>query len=214
MLKALSSVIVIAGAAVVASAYPQSGVRAAEVVNAAGVPISANAHPNGSGAMAPASSATAKADPLTKAKADLRGPEGSDIEGDAEFYQTSKGVFITAEVENAPPGMDGIRIHQIPNCTDLKAMSMGGDFNPTHGAHALRTKAGRRQLGDLGHIAVDSDGYGSLEINVHKANLRRNSPTSLLNRSIVISLDHASAKEPSGDSSVPIACGVIEPRVD
>ena len=147
-----------------------------------------------------------------KAMAELKAADGQDIEGEIEMSDTGAGVRVMAKIENAEPGMHGIHIHQLGNCSDIKGKSMGDHFAPASHEHALPNEATARHLGDLGNIQVSEEGKGELEITVPGANLRPGDPKSFLGRALVLHLgkDSGKSQQPSGGSGEPIACGVIE----
>jgi Cu-Zn family superoxide dismutase len=174
-----------------------------------GVPAPTGIGPEAPGA---ADKQDARAEANEKAKVELKAAEGEEIEGEAEFHATTNGVHIVAEIEDAKPGKHGIHIHEKGDCSDIKGKSMGAHFAPKKQPHALPAEGTERHVGDLGNIEVDKDGNGRLEITVTNATLERDGEMSILGKALVVHLgeDSGKAEQPSGDSGVPIACGVIE----
>ena len=147
-----------------------------------------------------------------KAEADLKAADGQKIEGDVKFYDNGTGVRIVAELEDAKPGKHGFHVHEKGDCSNITGESMGGHFAPEGHEHALPEEQGERHLGDLGNVEINQDGEGRLEMTVEKANLKPNDPKSFLGKAVVVHMgeDSGKAKQPSGNSGTPIACGVIE----
>ncbi len=130
------------------------------------------------------------------------------LDGDAEFEEIAGGVKITVEVEDAPPGMKGVHIHEKGDCSNIEGKSMGEHFSPMNQKHGMPT-AGEHHLGDLGNIDIKKDGDGKLEITVMGANLTEGDPMSFLGKAIVIHQGRDVGSQPSGGTGKPMACGVI-----
>lgn len=148
-----------------------------------------------------------------EAQAKLIDSTGREI-GKAKLSQEEDGVKVVVELDQAPPGHKGVHVHEKGDCSNLAAKSMGDHFAPETKLHALPTeqREADRHLGDLGNIEVEDDGTGKLEIKVKRANIKPNDALSYLGRALVVhtGADSGSAKQPSGDSGQPFACGVIE----
>lgn len=149
-----------------------------------------------------------------EAEVELDSAEGSEIEGKATLQEHVRGVKITLKVNDAPTGAKGVHIHQKGDCSDIPGQSMGGHFSPSAEKHALPAEQtnGGHHMGDMGNIQVSNDGNGTLEFVIENASLREGDPNSLIGRALVVheGTDHGEAKQPSGGSGKPIACGVIE----
>ncbi len=143
-----------------------------------------------------------------EAKAEFKTIKGMKLSGDAEFEEIAGGVKITVEVEDAPPGMKGVHIHEKGDCSNIEGKSMGEHFAPMEKKHGLPS-AGEHHLGDLGNIEIKDDGDGKLEITVMGANLEKGDPMSLLGKAIVIHQGRDVGTQPSGGTGKPLACGVI-----
>jgi Cu-Zn family superoxide dismutase len=146
-----------------------------------------------------------------RAKAELKSADGEAIGGEVEFQATADGVRIVATIEDAAPGKHGFHIHEKDDCSDIAKKSIGGHFDREKQAHALPSESAKHHLGDLGTIEVDDDGEARLEITIEGANLKPGDQKSLLGRAVVVHKgeDVGKAKQPSGDSGIPIACGPI-----
>lgn len=154
-----------------------------------------------------------KAHKAKEAKADIEAATGRKIDGEARFSEHGKGVKIVVNVKDAPSGEKGIHIHEKGDCSDIAGKSMGSHFAPEGDKHGLPDQAQDEiHLGDLGNIEIKDDGTGKKEITIEKANLTEGDPMSLLGKALVIheGKDEGAAKQPSGGSGKPIACGVIK----
>jgi Cu-Zn family superoxide dismutase len=103
-----------------------------------------------------------------------------------------------------------VHIHEKGDCSDPKATSAGGHFNPNAGAHHGGPTTDPRHGGDLGNMTVDASGKGSLDVMV--AGLSLDGPQNgVIGRSIVV---HEKAddlqSDPAGNSGARVACGVIQ----
>jgi Cu-Zn family superoxide dismutase len=143
-----------------------------------------------------------------EAKAEFKTVKGMKLSGEAKFEQVPGGLRITVEVDDAPPGMKGVHIHQKGDCSDIEGKSMGEHFAPMSKKHGLPS-ASEHHLGDLGNIQIEKDGEGKLEITVMGANLEKGDPMSFLGKAIVIHQGRDVGTQPSGGSGKPLACGVI-----
>lgn len=114
-------------------------------------------------------------------------------------------------LQNAPPGIHGVHVHELGDCSDIAGKSMGSHFAPDRHPHALPSEADARHLGDLGNLEVDQVGNGMLSIALDGANMKSDDTHSLIGRSFVVHSgeDSGQSKQPAGESGQPIACGVI-----
>ena len=143
-----------------------------------------------------------------KAQADCESAPGVVIAGQAEFIPTQDGVLAKVTIENAPPGVHGIHVHQKGDCSDIPGKSMGEHFAPAGNPHGLPGQPAHH-LGDMGNVNVDAQGKGELEIELKDAKLD-DGPTSLLGKALVLHEKEDIGAQPSGDSGTPIGCAVIQ----
>jgi Cu-Zn family superoxide dismutase len=136
---------------------------------------------------------------------------GSTVSGTARFNSASDGLKAHVEVQRATPGKHGVHIHEKGDCSDPKAASAGGHFNPNTSPHHGGPHTATRHGGDLGNIEVDADGKGTLDVVVQDLTLV--SPQSgVVGRAIVVheTVDDL-ATDPAGNSGSRVGCGVIQP---
>ena len=97
-----------------------------------------------------------------QAKATIEARSDSTVTGTATFSELSSGgVRVRVHIEKAPPGQHGLHIHEKGDCSDPKAASAGGHFNPTAMEHAGPMDE-MHHAGDLGNIEIAADGKGDL----------------------------------------------------
>jgi len=134
------------------------------------------------------------------AKADLTDSKGANI-GTAKLKESPKGVSLTLEVSNLPPGVHGFHIHAVGKCEPPDFKSAGGHFNP-EGHHA----------GDLQNLSVDAQGKAKVNVVVPGVTLG-DGPNSLFQPQGTALVIHANPDDnktdPAGNAGARIACGVI-----
>lgn len=165
----------------------------------------------GTSASAPPSSSTASQAPLA-ASAVLSGRSDSTMTGAARFTpEPGNKLAVHVQVEGAPPGEHGVHIHEKGDCSDPKAASAGGHFNPGAGAHHGGPATEVRHSGDLGNMLVDEHGKGTLDVVVSGLSVG-GAHDGVIGRAIVV---HEKAddlhSDPAGNSGARIGCGVIRP---
>jgi len=139
------------------------------------------------------------------ATAVLEPRSGSSMTGTARAMPAGNGVAIHVEVQNATPGEHGVHIHEKGDCSDPKAMSAGGHFNPNGGAHHGGLNTPVRHGGDLGNMQVDASGKGSLDVTVPDL-----SSDSVTGKAIVVHEKQDDLQtDPAGNSGARVACGVF-----
>jgi Cu-Zn family superoxide dismutase len=144
------------------------------------------------------------------ATAVIEGRSGSALTGSARFAAASGGgVAAHVEVQGAAPGLHGIHIHEKADCSDPKAASAGGHYNPNAGPHHGGPATPVRHGGDLGNLEADASGKGALDVVVQGVSLDGASD-GVVGRSIVV---HEKAddlqSDPAGNSGARIGCGAI-----
>lgn len=150
--------------------------------------------------------------PVIVARVALEARAGSKLTGGAEFARLHDGrVRLVIEVGGVEPGLHAAHIHEHGDCSDPKAASAGGHWNPTSKPHGSWGQAdGNFHLGDLGNIEVGADGNGRLEIVTNLWTVGDGGPVDVVGRSIIV---HAKpddfTTQPTGNAGDRIGCGVI-----
>ena len=156
-----------------------------------------------------ASSAPAAAEG-PRARAAIEARSDSTVTGTATFTELSTGgVKVHVHIEKAPPGTHGLHIHEKGDCSDPKAVSAGGHFNPGGMPHSGPMDM-KRHAGDLGNIEIKADGTGDLDITSDLLTVKAG-PNSVVGRSVVF---HEKADDfktqPTGNAGGRFGCGVIQ----
>ena len=90
------------------------------------------------------------------AKAELHDGMGESV-GTAEFSPATKGVTISLNLKDLPPGVHGIHIHAVAKCEGPAFTTAGGHFNPDMKHHGLDNPEGPH-AGDMPNITVAANG--------------------------------------------------------
>jgi Cu-Zn family superoxide dismutase len=127
------------------------------------------------------------------------------LTGTAVFTPAAEGgVTIVVDLKGAPPGVHGIHLHQVGDCSAPDAKSAGDHYNPTGQQHGGPTSA-QHHAGDFGNIEVAADGTGHFEIRMPELTIDQ-----VRDRAIVIHADRDDeTTQPSGNSGARIGCGVV-----
>jgi Cu-Zn family superoxide dismutase len=135
---------------------------------------------------------------------------GSTVSGTARFSSASDGLKAHVEVQGASPGKHGVHIHEKGDCSDPKAASAGGHFNPNTSPHHGGPHTAIRHGGDLGNIEVDANGKGTLEVVVQDLTVA-SLQNGIVGRSLIVheTVDDL-ATDPAGNSGARLGCGVIQ----
>jgi superoxide dismutase, Cu-Zn family len=149
----------------------------------------------------------ASAGDATKAIAVLHPTAGSNVAGTVTFTASGDNVKVVADVTGLTPGKHGFHIHEFGDCSDPKAASAGGHFNPAHKQHGA-PDANERHAGDLGNIEADASGKAHLELSDKVMKL--NGADSIIGHAVIVHEKADDLKtQPTGDAGGRIACGVI-----
>ncbi|HEY7368518.1 MAG TPA: superoxide dismutase family protein, partial [Thermoanaerobaculia bacterium] len=143
------------------------------------------------------------------ARASLEPRSGGIPRGTATFTELSTGgVRVVVQIENAPPGVHGLHIHEKGDCSAPDASSAGGHFNPGTMPHAGPHDP-QRHAGDLGNIEIWKDGKGKLEITTDLLTVRPG-PNSVVGRAVIFHEKADDLKtQPTGNAGGRLACGVV-----
>lgn len=151
--------------------------------------------------------AAAFASEPVKAIAVLHPTAGSSVAGTVTFVSTGDQVKVVADITGLTPGKHGFHIHEFGDCSDPKAASAGGHFNPGNHHHGA-PDAADRHAGDLGNIEADSSGKAHLE--TADAMMKLTGNKSIIGHAVIVHEKADDLKtQPTGDAGGRLACGVI-----
>lgn len=143
----------------------------------------------------------------TKAIAVLHPTQGSNVGGTVTFTASADQVKVVADVSGLTPGKHGFHIHEFGDCSDVKAASAGGHFNPGNHQHGA-PEAENRHAGDLGNIEADPSGKAHIEITDKVMKLT--GADSIVGHAVIVHEKADDLKtQPTGDAGGRLACGVI-----
>ena len=144
---------------------------------------------------------------VTKAIAVLQPTAGSTVAGTVTFTAAGDTVKVVADLSGLTPGKHGFHIHEFGDCSDPKAASAGGHFNPSNHQHGAPDVA-ERHAGDLGNIEADASGKAHLEASDKAMKLA--GADSIIGHAVIVHEKADDLKtQPTGDAGGRVACGVI-----
>jgi Cu-Zn family superoxide dismutase len=151
-------------------------------------------------------------EPEPTASVMIRPTAGQAVTGIGTFTSTAGSISVAIAIENAPAGIHGMHIHQVPDC-GMDGMAAGGHWDGTDTAgdpldHGLPDGASHH-VGDLGNLTIAADGTGTLTHANAEWTLGDGSPTDVVGHAIIF---HAL----TDDGTMPSAgarhgCGIIAP---
>jgi len=144
------------------------------------------------------------------ATAKLEPRSGSTVSGKVTFTQVGDLVRITGEVNGHTAGIKGWHIHEKGDCSDPKAMSAGGHFNPRGHKHGGPSDP-IRHAGDTGNLVFNERGSATINVTIGGISVSKDKPDGIIGRALIIHIDQDDLKtDPTGNAGGRAACGVIE----
>jgi len=146
-------------------------------------------------------------EPTATAKLEPR--SGSQVQGTVTFTQIGDVVRVTGEITGHTKGPKGFHIHDKGDCSDDKAMSTGGHFNPHKSMHGGPYEP-VKHAGDLGNLTFNDAGVAKINFTVGDIAVNSDDANGIIGRAVIV---HAAADDlktdPTGNAGGRVACGVI-----
>ncbi len=148
------------------------------------------------------------AGPTATAKLEPR--SGSNVSGNVTFTQVGERVRIQGVVNGHTAGLKGWHIHEKGDCSDPKAQSAGGHFNPRGHKHGGPSDS-MRHAGDTGNLIVSERGSATIDLTIDGISVSKDKPDGIIGRALIIHADQDDLKtDPTGNAGGRVACGVIQ----
>jgi Cu-Zn family superoxide dismutase len=140
----------------------------------------------------------------------LEPKSGSNVSGTATFTQRGKEVVFEAKIMGLTPGTHAIHIHEKSDCSDPKAQSAGGHWNPTFKKHG-KWGAVEYHKGDIGNFTTDEFGNGTVAMTTDQWCIGCGDQTKdIVGKSLIV---HEKADDfvtqPTGNAGGRMACSAI-----
>lgn len=143
----------------------------------------------------------------TTVSAELEPRSGSNVHGIVEFTEGWGGVRVIGEVWGFASGSKGFHIHEKGDCSDPKAMSAGGHYNPNKTKHGA---PGSGHVGDLGNLVFNNSGSARIDMKIRGVSIVKGASDSIIGRALVVHASQDDMKtDPTGNAGGRVACGVI-----
>ncbi|MGA0115366.1 MAG: superoxide dismutase family protein [Burkholderiales bacterium] len=144
------------------------------------------------------------------ATANLEPRSGSQVRGTITFTQTGPDIVrVSGEVTGHTKGPKGFHIHAVGDCSDPKAMSAGGHFNPAKHKHGGPYDPSRHS-GDLGNLNFNDKGVARVNFVVGDISVSSSRPDGIIGKAVVVHMDRDDMKtDPTGNAGGRAACGII-----
>ena len=143
------------------------------------------------------------------ASADLEPRSGSNVRGTLKFAQVSDRVHVSGEIRGHSSGLKGFHIHETGDCSDPKAMSTGGHYNPHKNMHGGPNDA-VRHAGDAGNLTFNDQGVARVDMTLSGLSVSKDPAGGIIGRAFIVHMDQDDLKtDPTGNAGGRVACGVI-----
>ncbi len=144
------------------------------------------------------------------ATATLEPRSGSQVRGTVTFTQAGPDIVrVSGQFTGHSKGPKGFHIHEKGDCSDPKAMSTGGHFNPTRHKHGGPYEPVRHS-GDLGNLNFSDQGVANINFVVGGISVSSGKADGIIGRAVIVHADVDDFKtDPTGNAGGRVACGII-----
>ena len=148
-------------------------------------------------------------------KVEIKSPDGAEI-GTVTLIEAPRGVLITVDAKNLPPGWHGIHFHEKGDCSDPKFEKAGSHVHGSTPAKHGLLNSDASDSGDLPNVHAGSDGtvMASLYSTLVRLSKADGAAPALLDADGSALVIHANADDyttqPIGGAGARIACAVIK----
>ena len=136
---------------------------------------------------------------------------GSQVRGTVTFTQAGADIVrVSGQVSGHSKGPKGFHIHEKGDCSDAKAMSAGGHFNPGKHKHGGPYDP-VRHAGDLGNLNFDDKGVANFNFVVGGISVSSDKADGIIGRGVIVHADRDDEEtDPTGNAGGRLACGIIK----
>ncbi len=148
---------------------------------------------------------------VATATANLEPRSGSQVSGTVTFTQVGPDIVqVSGKVTGHSKGPKGFHIHDKGDCSDPKAMSTGGHFNPGKHKHGGPYEP-VKHAGDLGNLNFNDQGVATFQFVVGDISVSADKPDGIIGRAVIVHMDKDDEDtDPTGNAGGRVACGVIK----
>lgn len=148
-----------------------------------------------------------------QAESTLEPKSGSTVTGYGLFtFEEGKTTF-ELDVSGATPGMHGVHLHEVGDCSAEDGTSAGPHWNPLGSAHG-NAAAGAHHYGDAGNIEIGADGTGKLVFESTEWQIASTSTVpDVVGHAIIFHEKVDDFSQPAGNAGARQACGVIRNKL-
>lgn len=145
------------------------------------------------------------------ATATLEPRSGSQVRGTVTFTQAGPDIVrVSGQFTGHSKGPKGFHIHEKGDCSDPKAMSTGGHFNPAKHKHGGPYEPVRHS-GDLGNLNFNDQGVANINFVVGGISVSSDKADGIIGRAVIVHADVDDYKtDPTGNAGGRLACGIIK----
>lgn len=145
------------------------------------------------------------------ATATLEPRSGSQVRGTVTFTQAGPDIVrVSGQFTGHSKGPKGFHIHEKGDCSDPKAMSTGGHFNPAKHKHGGPYEPVRHS-GDLGNLNFNDQGVANINFVVGGISVSSDKADGIIGRAVIVHADVDDYKtDPTGNAGGRVACGIIK----